>query len=330
MSQVDRNNPRRGSASESTYSIMEFMREFPDDRTCLDWLWRKRYSEDGSHAHCSKCGETRKFHRVISRPSYSCDHCGLHIHPTAGTIFHRSATSLHLWFYAMYLMTSTRCAISAKHLERELGVTYKTAWRMANLIRNVLMDQGDEPPLSGDVEADETYFGGKPRLADKARARRRAEAEGRPWKARVYSMRPKTSVFGAVERGGRIRATVIPDSSAATLGPLMREYVLPSSQIFTDEWRAYNEVGLEYKAHRRIRHAEAVYVSGEVHTQTIEGFWSTVKRGISGNYHSVSAKWLQGYLNEFVWRWNQRKSGDSRAMFEALALRTVDAALPWS
>jgi transposase-like protein len=114
---------------------MEFTREFPDDRTCLDWLWRQRYSEDGSHAHCPKCERERKFHRVASRPSYSCDSCGLHIHPTAGTIFHRSATSLRLWFYAMYLMTSTRCAVSVKHLERELGVTYKTAWRMANLIR---------------------------------------------------------------------------------------------------------------------------------------------------------------------------------------------------
>jgi transposase len=153
VSQTDRNNPRRGSASESSYSIMEFLQEFPDDRTCLDWLWRQRYSQDGEHAHCTKCGQTRKFHRVKSRPSYSCDHCGLHVHPTAGTIFHKSATSLHLWFYAMYLMTSTRCAVSAKHLERELGVTYKTAWRMANRIRNVLMTQDDEPPLSGDVEA---------------------------------------------------------------------------------------------------------------------------------------------------------------------------------
>jgi transposase len=306
---------------------MEFIQEFPDDRACLDWLWRQRYSDDGSHAHCSKCGQTRKFHRVKSRPSYSCDHCGLHIHPTAGTIFHRSATSLHLWFYAMYLMTSTRCALSAKHLERELGVTYKTAWRMANLIRNVLMNQEGEPPLSGDVEADETFFGGKPRAAQQRAAKRAARY---PHQAGGHARKPKTTVFGAVERGGRVRAVVVPDSSAATLGPVMRSFVLPSSQIFTDEWKAYNEVGLEYKRHRRIKHAERVYVSGDVHTQTIDGFWSTVKRGISGNYHAVSTKWLQGYLNEFCWRWNQRKSGDGRAMFEALALRTVDTALPWS
>jgi transposase-like protein len=178
MPSVDRNNPKRAATSESTYSLMEFMREYPDDATCLDYLWRKRYAPDGHTTTCPKCKRHGKFHRVKSRPSYSCDACGHHIHPTAGTIMHRSPTSLHLWFYAMYLMTSTRCAVSAKHLERELGVTYKVAWRMANKIRNELMTQDGEPPLSGDVEADETFFGGKPRLADKAQARRRAQAEG--------------------------------------------------------------------------------------------------------------------------------------------------------
>src|SRR6185437_4038275 len=139
MSKVNRNEPKRGTASESTYSMMEFMREFPDDATCLDWLWRERHAADGHTARCPKCGQDRRFHRVKSRASYSCDSCGHHLHPTAGTIFHKSSTSLHLWFYAMYLMTSTRCGVSAKQLERELGVTYKTAWRMAYLIRHQLM-----------------------------------------------------------------------------------------------------------------------------------------------------------------------------------------------
>jgi transposase len=175
---VDRNNPRRSRASESTYSMMEFVRQFPDDATCLEWLWRKRCSEDGSHALCPKCKQTRKFHKVTTRPAWACDSCGYHMRPTAGTIFHGSATSLHLWFYAMYLMTSTRCAVSAKHLERELGVTYKTAWRMANLIRNKLMVEDGDEPLSGDVEADEMFVGGKPKAADRARARRLAPNPG--------------------------------------------------------------------------------------------------------------------------------------------------------
>lgn len=158
MSKVNRNEPKRSHGSESSYSLMEFMREFPDDAACLDWLWRERYAPDGHTAHCPKCDRERRFHRVKSRPSYSCDTCGKHLHPMSGTIYERSATSLHLWFYAQYLMTSTRCAVSAKHLERELGVGYKTAWRMANLIRNKLMSQDDEPPLSGDVEVDETFL----------------------------------------------------------------------------------------------------------------------------------------------------------------------------
>lgn len=202
MSKVDRNNPKRAIGSDSTYSLMDFMAEFPNDAACLDWLWRNRYSDDGSHARCPKCAKQRKFHRVKSRPSYSCDTCGHHIHPTAGTIMHRSATSLHLWFYAMYLMTSTRCAVSAKHLERELGVTYKTAWRMANLIRNVLMDQDDDDKLSGEVEVDETFIGGKPRAADRYRA---------------YRLARHPAQRGAFARATFTRtrlAKVIPDSSA--------------------------------------------------------------------------------------------------------------------
>jgi transposase-like protein len=137
-----RKNPIRSKSSESQYYLMEFMREFPDDDACLEWLWRNRYSPDGTYAECPKCETERAFKKYDTsqrRQSWTCQGCGYHMHPTAGTIFHKSSTSLHLWFYAMHLMTSTRCEISAKQLERELGVTYKTAWRMANLICNELM-----------------------------------------------------------------------------------------------------------------------------------------------------------------------------------------------
>jgi transposase len=144
MSKVDRNAPKRSRASESEYSLMEFSREFPDDAACLKHLWRSRFSEDGEHAYCPKCRRERKFHRVTSRPSWSCDSCGRHIHPTAGTIFHKSATSLQLWFYVMYLMTGTRCGVSAKSIEREIGVGYKTAWRMCDLIRAHLIQRAAE------------------------------------------------------------------------------------------------------------------------------------------------------------------------------------------
>src|SRR2546429_6010309 len=160
-----RKRPTRGTASESRYSLMEFMREFPDDEACLTYLWETRYAPDGIHAECPRCKVKRGFRRYETgqqRQSWTCTACGLHLHPTAGTIFHKSSTALHLWFYAIYLMTSTRCGISAKQLERELGVGYKTAWRMFHLIRGLLAE--DITDMSGVVEVDETWVGGKVRV----------------------------------------------------------------------------------------------------------------------------------------------------------------------
>lgn len=297
MPPVDRNNPVRAESCDSAMSVMEFMRQFPDDAACLEWLWRSRISEDGEHAICPKCDRERRFHKLARHPAWSCDTCGHHIHPTAGTIFEKSSTSLALWFYAMYLMASTRCGVSAKHLERELGVTYKTAWRMANKIRNQLMTQdGDEPP-SGDVEVDETAGGGKIRASDTRKGRQHVIAK--------MSRRP--TIFGAVERGGRVRIQVVRSRATRDLEGAMFEFVLPTSMIFTDEWGGYSHrVGSRYIGHRRIRHEDRIYVSGDVHTQTIDGLFGLVKTGIRGNYHAVSSKWLQGYLNEYAFRYNRR------------------------
>jgi len=143
MPPVDRRNPIRAASSESTCSLLEFAREFPDDEACLVWLWRERFSPDGEHAYCQRCDAERVFKRYDTaqkRPCWFCRTCGYRIHPMKGTIYERSSTSLQLWFYALYLMASTRCGISAKQLERELGVNYKTAWRMFNKIRNQLID----------------------------------------------------------------------------------------------------------------------------------------------------------------------------------------------
>lgn len=312
MAPGNRKSPTRAASSESQYSLMEFVRDFPDDETCLRWLWTTRYAPDGVHAHCPRCDAERAFQRYETkqqRQSWTCTSCSLHIHPTAGTIFHKSSTALHLWFYAMYLMTSTRCGISAKQLERELGVTYKTAWRMFTLIRNELMTE-DDTPLSGHVEADEMYVGGRPRLGDI-----------RTPEDRVRWANSKSMVFGAVERGGKARATVIPSRKGRTLTGQVEAHVMPGSTVYTDQSRAYNNLARRGWEHHTIDHSSKIYVSGDVHTQTIEGFWSLVKRGISGTHHAVSPKWLQGYLNEYVWRYNRRHSG--RAMFLALLLRAA-------
>ena len=181
MSKSNRNAPKRSTASESRYTFYEFDKDFPDDATILEFIVGLLYP-DG--IYCPKCERVTKHHRVKGRTCYSCQFCGHDEYPLVGTIFENSATSLKLWFHAIFLMSQTRCGISAKQLERELGVTYKTAWRMANKIRSLLQDDNDEP-LSGEVELDETYYGG----------RRRGTKRGRPGKDSH-----KTPVFGMAER----------------------------------------------------------------------------------------------------------------------------------
>jgi transposase len=320
MPPVDRNNPVRAKSSDSRVSFMEFQREYPTDAACLEWLWRTRYSPDGERAHCPKCHAERAFKRYETaqrRQSWTCTACGHHLHPTAGTIFHKSSTSLHLWFYAIYLMSSTRCGLSAKQLEREIGVNYKTALRMLRKIRADLMAQ-DDTRLSGHVEADETFVGGKPRES----YRRKVARMG--WNMQTAYWDRKTVVFGAVERGGRIRAEVVPNSRASVIQPKAREFILPGSMVYTDEYHGYDKLGHTGYRHRRIKHHAKVYVDGDVHTQTIEGFFGLFKNGIRGVYHSVSAKWLQTYINEYVWRYNHRD--DDRAQYRTLLLSAARSA----
>ena len=314
MAPGNRKDPKRADWSESQFSIMEFARMFPDDDTCLNYLWQTRYAlDDQGSAHCARCEEVRTFKKYEGkqqRQAWSCTACGHHVYPTAGTIFHKSSTSLQLWFYAMYLMSSTRCGISAKQLERELGVTYKTAWRMFTLIRNELMDE-DGGPLSGEVEVDEMYVGGRPRLRDQ-----------RTPAARLAHYHSKTAVFGAVERGGRVKAHVVPSVYGPTLQNAVRSTVVTGATVYTDKAKQYHSLERHGFDHHSIDHGARVYVSGNVHTQTIEGFWSLVKRGISGTHHAVSPKWLQGYLNEYAWRYNHRD--DPRGMFALLLLRAAN------
>ncbi len=308
MAAKDRNNPVRQASSASDYSLMEFMREYPDDAACLDALWREKYAPDGHHAHCPKCDRERKFHRTKTRASYTCDSCGLHVHPMKGTIFEKSTTSLHQWFYAMYLMVSTRCGISAKQLEREIGVSYKTAHRIMKKIRTELMADDDGEPLSGDVEVDETSWGGKPR-----------KHLGRVGGAAFREAKP--TVLGMVERGGRVRARVIPSRRGPALSREVRANVDPTAIIFTDDWVAYKPLKREYLDHRVINHSAGSYVEGSTHTNTIEGFFGNLKTGMRGAYKKVSPAYLQSYLNEYTWRYNARHN--AAPMFRQLLGRAA-------
>jgi transposase-like protein len=290
------------------YTINHFNADFPNDDACLEYIKEQRFPNGVTL--CEKCKTERKHHRVSGRTAYACDYCGNHIYPLAGTIFEKSTTSLRLWFYAMYLMGSTRCGISAKQIQRETGVTYKTAWRMFKQIRTLL---SEDVKLEGSsVEMDETYFGGK-----------RKYGRGRP----MRGDKTKTAIVGIAERKGRVIAKTAPDVSGSTLLGVVKEHILPESMIFTDEWQAYD--GIKHMEggyqHRRIKHKAHVYVRGDVHTNTIEGFWSLVKRGIGGVYHAVSQKYLQTYLDEYTFRYNRRASGNLifRSILERVSEKAV-------
>jgi transposase-like protein len=293
MSKANRNNPMRWPSSDSSYSLMEFELDFPDDAACLDALVTALHSNG---IYCPTCKTITKHHRETKRPSYCCQNCGHREHPMRGTIFQDSATSLKLWFYAAYIMSATRCGISAKQLGREIGVTYKTAWRMFNLIRKMLHEGTDGMKLSGKVEIDESFYGGK----------EKNKHQNKKFSDHSKGTVGKQPVWGAVERGGRVLARVVDDTKALTVLPHVREHVMPASMIFTDEAYIYEPLtGLGY-GHKRVHHAAKVYVEGDAHVNTLEGFWSLTKNGIRGVYRSVSTKHLQMYLDEYAFRFNRR------------------------
>ncbi len=286
------------------YTIAKFNQDFPDDDACLAYVAAMVYGTAPENGiPCRTCEVERKHHRLTGRKAFTCDYCGTHVYPLAGTIFEKSSTSLKSWFYAMFLIGSTRCGISAKQLERELGVTYKTAWRMFNQIRKLMGEEVER--MAGPVEADETYVGG----------RRRGTKRGRP-----SNDSHKVPVVGVVERGGKVAALVTPDTKRAAVEPIIEAKVLPKSMVYTDEYVVYDRLGKKGYTHKRIAHAEQVYVVGDIHTNTIEGFWSLMKNGIRGVYHSVSAKHLQSYVNEYAFRYNHRS--DETPMVGSLMGRT--------
>ena len=247
------------------YTIKDFQKEFPNDDVCLDWLRHRRWPE---LITCEGCGREAKYYRIKARKVYGCEHCGHQISPTAGTVFHKSSTDLSTWFYTIYLMAQTRGGISAKQIERETGVTYKTAWRMCKQIRMMLDEDLD--PMDGEVEIDEAYFGG-----------RRKGIRGR-------GAKNKTAVLGiAGRRRGRIEAEAVPNTKSRTLFPIIRHEVKRGAHIYTDEYAAYNRLRSLGYGHERIMHSHNIYVMGDVHTNTVDGFWSLVKEWHPGRLSSL-------------------------------------------
>jgi len=266
------------------YTVKQFNKDFPTDDICLDTIFENRY---GDVKDCPKCAVVNtKFYRVKGRKCYACMHCGYQLHPLAQTIFHKSETPLTSWFYAIYLFSVAKNGVAAKELERHLGVTYKTAHRMARQIRLLMQQDGDM--LSGVVEADETYIGGT----------RKKWQQQSQWDN-------KTAVIGIVEKTGSARAFVAKHANATNTIPFLKANIAPGSTIHTDDSKIYTRVKRDFD-HAFVNHSKYEYVKAGVSTNTIEGFWGQLKRSIDGTYHSVSPKYLQTYVNEFVFRYNFR------------------------
>jgi transposase len=284
-------------AMAKSLTIQDFVRMFPDDDACLEHLFGLRY---GASFKCPRCGEIGKFHKLSKMPAYTCQ-CGEHIHPMVGTPFGRTHVPLQKWFYAMYLFTTTRHGVPAKELQRQLSVNYKTAWRIGHELRKYLGFVDGDDQLSGHVEADETMIGGR-----------------RPGK-RGRGASGKTVVFGMLEREGDVITRVVDNVRRATLEPHIVANVHKGSTVSTDELKSYAKLARLGYEHGAVNHAKDIWVDGVHHTNSLEGFWSLLKRSIKGTHVHVSKRHLAKYLAEFEFRWNLR--GDQNAMFPLLLKR---------
>ena len=280
------------------YTIKHFNAQFPDDTACLTDIFNNRYPNGLA---CEKCGRQNSFTRITNRRAYAC-HCGFQVYPTAGTIFHKSSTALKTWYLAIFYMSASKNGVAALELQRHIGVTYKCAWRMMHQIRKLMGE--NPPPFRGTVELDETYVGGV-----------------RPGK-RGRGAAGKTPVVGILERQGNVMASVVENTKAITVLPIVVKSVAAGATIMTDDYPVYNKLshGDRY-SHHVIEHGRKEYVRGEVHTNGIEGFWSQMKRSIDGTHHHVSGKHLQKYADEYSFRYNRRKS--ETPMFQHITSRLI-------
>ncbi|MHA3794821.1 IS1595 family transposase [Rhizorhabdus wittichii] len=269
-------------------TLRQFQDRFPTEDACLEHLMRTRF---GDRHDCGGCGKSAHYYRVKARRSYACEYCGHQVYPTAGTPFERTRTPLRDWFYVMFMFCASRNGVAAKEVERQLGVTYKTAWRMCHEIREYMGEVDGDEPVGGftkQVEVDETFIGGKIRGSDRR-------------------FQNKTIVVGMLERGGDIVTRIVPNRRSGALLPVIKHSVKVHSIVHTDEHKSYGGLAMYGYYHETVNHSVGEYVSSKGSTVNgIEGFWSQLKRGINGTHIHVSGKHLPKYLGEFEYRWNMR------------------------
>lgn len=277
-------------------TLLEAIRYFSDQEVCVQFMADLRWP---GGPVCPRCGSTDKHSYLTTRRIWKCKDCKKQFSVKLGTIFEDSGLGFDKWLPAVWLVANSKNGISSHELARSLGITQKSAWFMLHRIR-LAMQTGSFDRLSGEVEVDETYVGGK--VSNMHIDRRASKNTPRG------GMSGKTPVLGMFERGGRVHAEVVTDSKRKTLAPRVRNVVEPGSAVYTDALKSYYGLAADYD-HAVIDHMEA-YVNGRVHTNGVENFWSLLKRGLHGTYVSVNPEHLFRYLDERVFTYNLRHLTD--------------------
>jgi transposase len=276
------------------FTIKDLQEKYPNDDACLQKLFDLRF---GKLEACPKCAvASPKFYRVKNRKCFQCDDCLHQLYPMAGTPLNKSRTALTTWFHIIFLFASSKNGVSGKEVERQTGVTYKCAWRLAKCVRK-LMDEGNVI-LEGIVEVDESLYGGR--------------AKGGK---RGMGAKKTATLFGMIERDGRVNVQATTGREKSILLPIIGGIILVGTMIFTDQYPGYKSLKEMGYGHETVNHSKYQWRKGDCHTNTIEGFWSNLKKSLAGTHTHVSAKHLQDYLNEFSFRHNHRKDV---VMFDAI------------
>lgn len=296
-------------ARKDRYTIKDLEQQFPSDDACLAFIFENLHSYDcscgGTYSPLVRYKKDKDGKRIKDENGkdkhfpvrqYQCSKCRYQIAPTAGTIFHKSVTPLQDWFYALFVFSNAKSGISASELSRQIGVTYKCAWRMLKQIRTALAQDDDK--LDGDVETDTAYFGGRFR-------------SGKDNKRQAQAIAAKSVVMGAVSRKGEARIKVVPDATAVTHQAFLEQNVSKDARLFTDDGTIYWNAAKGY-ARQSVNHYRKEYARGDVHINNIEVFWGHVKRSIKGTHKSISKAYLQSYLDAFAFHYNNRHSDIDR------------------
>ncbi len=288
-------------------TFLELMNLFPTEDSVIKYYLKIRYPNG---VHCNHCGSTKVYQEHARRKVFSCNDCRSTFSPFKGTIFEKSSTDLRKWMFAIHLFLNGKKGISGLQLQREIGVTYKTAWRMLQQIRYAMGNAEQQEFFDTIVEIDETYVGGKPRKNNDKDDDGNAPINKR---GRGTS---KTPVVGVIDRNNKkVYARIaMPNTQGNKLTAKQLIDVLKAvskqennNTVISDEFRSYNPLRANNFYHLRIDHTKAFSDHNGVHTNNIESFWATLKRGVYGIYHHISTKHMQKYVDEFCFRYNNRE-----------------------